>query len=174
MVTILKNNAAMLIGALVAVLLQLLIAPYITIGYAMVDFIMVYVILMAVFRADRQGYIMPFLMGIIYDLISFGCVGAMAFVCVLLTFLISRIDMLLANDTMLFPMILIASGCFIGELLYGLLLMICGLDVGLLEALLYRVLPCGLYDTVISLIAYLLMLRFLYSERDSKHMQVIR
>ena len=91
MILILKNNAGMLIGALVAVILQALVAPYITIGYAMLNFIMCYVILMAIIRADKQGYIMPFVLGLCYDLMSSGTVGAMAFICVVLTFVISRI-----------------------------------------------------------------------------------
>ena len=44
MILILKNNAGMLIGALVAVVLQALVAPYITIGYAMLNLIICYVI----------------------------------------------------------------------------------------------------------------------------------
>ncbi len=174
MIAILRNNAMMLIGALIVVLLQVFVAPYITIGFAMVNFIMCYVILMAIFRAEKQGYVMPFILGLIYDLVSTGCVGAMALVCVLLTFAISRIYMLLANDTVFFPMILIACGCFLGEAVYGGVLIVCGLDVSLLQALIYRVLPCGLYDTVVSVLAYLLMARFLYSTERYDSMQVIR
>ncbi len=174
MIAILRNNAVMLAGALIVVLLQVFVAPYITIGFAMVNFIMCYVILMAIFRAEKQGYVMPFILGLIYDLVSTGCVGAMALVCVLLTFSISRIYMLLANDTVFFPMILIVCGCFLGEAVYGGVLIVCGLDVSLLQALIYRVLPCGLYDTVVSVLAYLMMARFLYSTERYDSMQVIR
>jgi len=173
-ILILKNNAGMLIGALVAVILQALVAPYITIGYAMLNLIMCYVILMAIIRADKQGYIMPFVLGLCYDLMSSGTVGAMAFICVVLTFVISRIYSMLANDTMLIPVVLITLGCFVGELIYGCLLIVCGLDVSLPEALLYRMLPCGLYDTVVSLVAYVLIVRFVFSARSTDTMQVIR
>lgn len=172
--SILKSNASMLIGALISVLLQAFIAPYITIGYAMINFIMCYVIIMAIFRADRQSYIMAFVLGFFYDLIGSGCVGAMALVCVLLTFAISHIYTMLASEAFSVAVVLIVIGCFVGELAYGSLLILCGLDVSLLEALIYRILPCTLYDTVVSLIAYVLMARFVYGRSSSEPMQIIR
>lgn len=172
-----RPHIPMLIGAVIVVLLQVMVAPYLTIGYAMVNLIMGYVIIMAIFRAEKQGYIMPFVLGLIYDLLSSGCVGAMALVCVVLTFAISRIYLLLSNDTHFIAIALIVAGCFLGEFAYGCLVIVCGLDVNLLEALLYRVLPCGLYDTVVALIAYFLMARFLYGAAGSSKqepLQVIR
>lgn len=174
MIALLRHSASMLIGSIIAVVLQAMVAPYITIGYAMVSPILCFVVLMAIFRAEKQGYVMPFVLGMIYDLLGSGVVGAMALVCVVLTFIISRVQLMLASDTALIPIALIAFGCIFGELAYGCLLIVCGLDVSLLQAVIYRVLPCGIYDTVVSLVAYFLMARFLFSSGRADTMQVIR
>lgn len=161
------------IGATVAVILQIVIAPNISILTAMPNFILCYVIVVAVGNARNAGYIMPFVCGLIYDLIGNGPIGSMAFVCVAITLAASLAFQAFDNETLFIPVMIVLICCFVGNLAYGLLMIACGMDVSLLDALLYICLPCGLYDTVLSLIAYPLVIRFVLREKQQNEMTII-
>lgn len=149
---LIRRHIPYLVGALIAVLLQLAVAPYITIGFAMCNFVLCYTIVLAIVRAGDPGYILAFILGLIYDFASSEAVGAMAFICVLVTFAISRLYTFLNNDSIFIPIALVVAAVVVSEMLYGVLMIACGLDVGFLDALVYRILPCSLYDIVISLV----------------------
>ena len=83
-----------------------------------------------------------------------GPVGGMAFVLVLVTFLASRLFMALNNDTLFMPVAIMLACIMLVEVMYGLIVVVCGADVPLGEAFLYRTLPCMLYDCVIGLLLY--------------------
>ncbi|MFR7495167.1 MAG: hypothetical protein ACLUVF_11035 [Adlercreutzia sp.] len=80
--------------------------------------------------------------------------GALAFVLVLVTFLASRLFMALNNDTLFMPVAIMLACIMLVEVMYGLIVVVCGADVPLGEAFLYRTLPCMLYDCVIGLLLY--------------------
>lgn len=146
-----------IIGAIVAVLLQAVLAPAMAIGGAVPDFILAFIIARAV--ADPEsGPVLAFVLGIIYDLMGSGPVGAMAFCCLVVSLLCSRLLRLLNNDTLFIPIVLIVAGSFLADVVYGILVVICGADVPLGEALLTRALPCGLYDAAIALVLYLVLM----------------
>lgn len=145
------------IGAVAAVLLQAMLAPAMAIAGAVPDFILAFVIARAV--ADPEsGLVLPFALGLIYDLMGTGPVGAMALVCLLASLACSRLLMLLSNDTLFIPIVLIAGGAFLADAVYGILIVVCGMDASLGEALLARALPCGLYDAAIALVLYLALM----------------
>lgn len=162
-----------IIGAAIAVLLQVVVAPNIQVLDAFPNFVLCYVVACAVANPRGVGYIMPFILGLIYNLAGQGPLGSMALVCVLATFLASSALKALEIDTIVFPIITIAVVSFLGELGYGLLLMACGMNVGFLEALLHLCLPCGLYDTVLALIAFPLVRRFVFGGKKQSEMSII-
>lgn len=161
------------IGAIVVVLLQIVIAPNINVLTAMPNFILCYVVAIAVANARNAGYIMPFVCGLIYDLAGSGPIGAMAFVCVAVTLAASMAFQAFDNETIFIPVIIVLIACFAANLAYGLLMIACGMNVSLLDALLYICLPCGLYDTVLSLIAYPLVKRFVLKGKQQNEMTII-
>ena len=97
---------------------------------------------------------MPLVLGLLFDLMGGGPVGGMAFVLVLVTFLASRLFMALNNDTLFMPVAIMLACIMLVEVMYGLIVVVCGADVPLGEAFLYRTLPCMLYDCVIGLLLY--------------------
>lgn len=155
----LKERLPYIAGAVISVLLQLIAAPYICIGYAMPDFILCYVIVRAALDPSKTSFVSAFILGLIYDLASSGAVGPMALICAVLSFGISYLYMLFDNDTLFIPIALVVLSCFIGESAYAILTIACGTDVGLAEAFIYRVLPCALYDTFISVIVFVIWRR---------------
>ncbi len=160
-----SGRVAAVVGGAVAVLLQLIVAPNIAIGSIVPNFLFAYVVVVAVVRADTWGPVMPFVLGLVFDLAGGGPIGAMAFVFVLMTFLASRAFLLLDNGTLFMPIALVVFSMLFGEILYGVFLMMCGMGVGLLEALAYRGLPCALFDCVIGLVMYPLCVRFMAPSR---------
>ncbi len=168
-----QERIPLAIGACVAVVLQAAIAPNIQVMAATPNFMLAYVVAIAVANARNAGYIMPFLCGLAYDLMGSGPVGAMAFVCVAVTFVASMAFQAFDNETMFIPVLLIVIFAFLSDVAYGLLMIACGIDVGLLEALVSISLPCGLYDTVLALIAFPLVLRFALRGKRQNEMTII-
>ena len=122
-----SGRVATVIGAVVAVVLQVVVAPNVSLGFAVPDFLLAYAVVVAVARAEHAGPALPFVLGLIFDLLGGGPVGAMAFVFVLVTFLASKAYSLLDNGTMFMPIALVVASLFMGEVLYGALLCSAGL-----------------------------------------------
>ena len=135
-----------------AVLLQLMLAPYIAIGGAMPNFVAAAAIVIAIVRHDRFGFALPFVMGLLYDLFSGNPVGCMAFTLLLVSYITSRLFSLLNNDTVLMAVLVAAAALLAVEVLYGVLLLMFGYAGGALSALVYRALPSFVYDLVIAVI----------------------
>ena len=161
------------IGLVIAILLQVLVAPIVRIGFAMPDFVLAYVIALAFADRDAVHVFVAFFGGLAYDLLGSNPLGSMALVCVVAMFACSMAMRMLESDGIVIPIILIIVACLLFETAYGLLLMACGIDVALLDAFAYRALPCAVYDMVIATIAYLLMVRFVLRGRDTGGMTII-
>ena len=155
-----RSRIATFVGAFIAVALQLLIAPNIAISSALPNFVAAYVIVLSVTRPQPASTVLAFLLGLLYNLVAGGPVGGMALLLVLVAFLASRAFAALANDTLFMPIAILVVSSLVVELLYAALLMLLGLDVALLDALAQRVLPCALYDSVVGLVMYPLVLKF--------------
>lgn len=149
-----RENLAGIIGAVIAVLLQVMVAPLLTLFSAVPNFIVAFCVVRAVATPASAGSLIPFVCGLLFDLIGGGPVGAMALGLVLVTFFASRLYATLNNDTLFMPVAVLLASIMLAELFYGLVVVVCGAGVPLGEALLYRTLPCMLYDCVIGLLMY--------------------
>ncbi len=162
-----------IIGAVIAVALQTIVAPNISVFNAMPNFILCYAIACAIANAREVDYIMPFVLGLVYDFSGGGPIGAMALTCLAATFLASLLFRIFDNETLFIPIVLTLIVCVISEFAYGLLTIACGLDVGLLDAILYVILPCAAYDMVVSLVIYALVRRFVFRANKPTPMGMI-
>lgn len=156
-----RNNVVVAVGAVLAVLLQIIVAPAISIFSAQPNFLLAYVLVVAIVRPLEAGPVLPFLLGLVCDFLGMGPLGGMAFLFVLVSFAAARAFSVLDNDTLFMPLTIFAAGAFAVEMLYGGLLMALGFSASPLEAFLYRALPCALYDCVVGLVLYPLMARAL-------------
>lgn len=161
------------VGSVGAVLLQVAVAPNIQVLGAMPNFVLCWVIALAVANARNVGYVLPFLVGIAYDLVGSGPVGSMAFVCVASAFLASLLLRIFDNETVFIPIVIVVGMCLVSEVAYALLMMAFSLDVGLLESLVEVALPCAAYDIVIAVITYLLVKRFVFREKRPNEMTIL-
>ncbi|WP_080798172.1 rod shape-determining protein MreD [Arabiibacter massiliensis] len=156
-----RENIVVAAGALVALVLQVVVAPNIALFSAQPNFLLAYVLVAAIANPHGEGPVMPFLLGLAYDLLGTGPVGGMALLFVLASFAASRAFAVLDNDTLFMPLTILAVAAFAVEMIYGALLVALGLPAGPLDAFLYRALPCALYDCVVGLVLYPLAARLL-------------
>ena len=164
-----RSSVVVAIGGVIAMLLQIVVAPNIAISYAMPNFALAYVLALAVTRPTRPCIVPAFVMGIAFNLFAGGPVGGMAFLLVLAAFLISRAFTVVTNDTMFMPILAIVVASVAVEFFYGGLVVATGTDgVGLFDAFLLRALPCALYDCVAGLVLLPLVMKFVVA-RDASH-----
>ena len=113
-----RDGIAVAVGAVIAVLLQIVVAPNIALFGAMPNFVVAYALLVAIVRPATAGPVMPFVLGLVFDLVSGGPVGAMAFLLVLMTFLAARAFAVLDNDTLFMPLVIFVAATVLVEALY--------------------------------------------------------
>lgn len=155
-----RENFVIVVVAVIAVLLQIMLSPYIAVLGAIPNFIAAYVIVVAVVRkmSDRVVFL-AFILGLCFNLFQGGTVGAMAFALIATSFVVGRAMMALDNDTAFMPIVIMAVGLFFTELLYAIILSVMGVVGSFGDAFVLRVLPCTAYDIVIGLIWYFFMSR---------------
>ncbi len=155
------------VGAVVMFVLQVVLAPNVALFSAMPNFLVVYVLVVAMVRPGLSLYVLAFVLGLLSDLVGYGPVGAMPFLLILASFVVSRAFALLNNDTVFVPLALFVAADFAVELLYAAFLIGLGLTDSVVDALVYRALPCALYSTVVGLVAYPACRHFMASETIS-------
>ena len=156
-----RENIIVIGGAVVAVLLQILLAPHIAIMSIVPNFIMAFVLTVSVLRPTNLTPAFAFVLGLLYDLMGNSAVGAMAFMLVLVSFAAQKVFTVLNNDTMFMPILVIVVATFVAEIGYAIFMMVTGVGVGFVDAFVYRALPCAWYNSVLALICYPLMARLL-------------
>ena len=149
------------LGGVVALLLQIIVAPTIAVMYAMPNFILVYVGIVAMIRPEGWVYGMAFVLGLLYDLLGNNPVGLMAAMLLIVALFSSRAFMLFNNDTVFIPLTVSMIASLAVEVVYAVCLLLFGLDVLLSDALLLRALPCALYDCAMGLIIFPLLTHLL-------------
>ncbi len=158
---------------LVVLILQVVIAPAIGIGYGLPNFVLAFCVAFAVASRRTNVVVMPFLAGLAFDLLGTGPVGGFALLCLVASGVAALLYDRMDNDTLFIPLACICI-CILGaEVLYACICVTCGWHVGLGEALLYRSLPNFLYDTVIALVMYPLLRLLLRRTSGSAEMPSI-
>lgn len=147
------------IGAVIAVLLQVLLAPAIAIYSAVPNFLIVYTLLIAMVVPDEDHYVLAFVMGLTSDLLGYGPVGALAFLLILASFAASRLHAAFANGTVFVPLIVMVVTIALVELLYAVFVIGFGAGLSVFDAFVYRALPTTLYDCVLGILLYPLLSR---------------
>ena len=156
-----RESIVIAVGAVVAVLLQIVVAPNIALFSAQPNFMLAYVLVVAIVRPLDAGPVLPFVLGLLCDLLGTGPVGGYALLFVIVSFIASRAFSVLDNDTLFMPLTILAVATFATEMLYGALLIALGMAVSPVDAFLYRALPCTLYDCVVGLVFYPIIARLL-------------
>ena len=156
---VMQSNRGAIASAVLAVVLQIVLAPAIAVSAAVPNIVAVAVLCYALARPQMAGYVMPFLVGLAFDLVSGGPIGPMAFTLTLMSFVVARVFWAVDNDTLFIPLVLLCTGLVLVELIFGLFMLALGYNAGFFDALVHRIVPCALYDCLIGLVAYPLVTR---------------
>lgn len=157
-----RDSLATLIGAFVALVFQIVLAPNIAISSIMPNFLLAYVLVVALVRPKNiSTIVLAFVFGLLFDLMGHGPVGAMALLSTVSAFTVSRLYVMLNNDTLFMPLATLAIAAIVVEALYAVFMIVAGVGIGFGEAFLFRALPSTLYDCVIGLILYPFAAKFL-------------
>ena len=155
-----KGRLTVLIGAALVVVMQLIIAPHIYIFSNHINFIVPFCLVVPFVRPSGNKLIMAFVMGLIYDLLSGGPVGGLAFsltlACALEALLFSRLN----NDTNFIIFLVLFVSVLICELVYAVIVMISGFAGSFIDALLMIILPQVVLQYVVALLMYPLAKKF--------------
>ncbi len=160
-----RESIATFVGALIAFALQVVVAPNIALFGAVPNFILAYSLVVAIVRPHTAGLMLPFVMGLAFDLMSSSPVGAMSFLLVLATFAATRVFSVVDNGTLFMPLSILVIMTLLVEMAYGLFLLSSGLEVSVVDAFFFRGLPCALYDVVLGLLMFPLATRFIVSSQ---------
>ena len=165
------DNVRIFIGAVAAVLLQVLIAPNIAIFNDAHNLMVVYTLIVAMLVPGSTHAVLAFCMGMISDLLGYGPVGAMPLLLMLACVAASRVHAAFANGTMFIPLLVLAVALLLVELLYAFIAVgVAGTSP--MDAFMYRALPCTLYNCVIGLLLYPL-LRRLFEHNQPQYSSVM-
>ena len=155
-----QRNITLFVAALAALLLQISVAPVLSIEVIQPNIVIAFCAVLAIVRPQNGAIVTAFIMGLLADLAGFHTVGLLAGVLVVISFALTRIFSVLDNEKLFMPVVALALAVLVGELGYAFLLTQADMSIGFGSLVLYRAAPCALYDFVVSLILYPLVMRF--------------
>lgn len=154
-------------GAVVAVALQLVLAPNVAIMGAMPNFILVYVGIAAMNHRSDMVPVLAFACGLVADLMGTSTVGVMAALLTLVALLACRVSVILGSESFAVSLMVSMVCSLLVEVAFAGYYIIAA-DVPVVSALFMRALPCALYDCAVALILFPL-LTFLFSKAAPSH-----
>ncbi|MGN0301403.1 MAG: rod shape-determining protein MreD [Anaerotardibacter sp.] len=149
---VIKSQLIPLIAALICVVLQIVVAPMISLFSVVPNFITAFVIVLSILRKPDSTYGYAFILGLISDLLGSGPVGLTSLLLLIISFVLSRAFEVMDKSSLPMPMIASAASLFAFLLVYVIVLLITGYQAGFLELFIGRVIPEVIYDSIIAAI----------------------
>jgi rod shape-determining protein MreD len=154
----LSRHRQMIVLSIIALLLQIIVAPNLQIASALPSFITSFVVAYVLVYNQESHYVQAFLMGFAADLLGNSALGLTALCLLIIAFLVGIVGRTIGSDNAIMSIVTMLVALFGSELVYGLFMAGAGAaSVG--DAMLYRVLPCTLYNTAIAVIWYLILMK---------------
>ena len=153
------------VALLAAAVLQAALAPYLAIGQVVPNFLLLVVITIALVEGPAPGAAVGFSAGLIFDLLGSGPVGPMLLVLTLTGYLTGLMHENMFAEGWLLPLTVLAVATLSAEVAYGLILILLGSGGPFWSTFLTKMLPGAVYNTVLALLIYPWLARFLRQER---------
>jgi rod shape-determining protein MreD len=138
---------------LVAFILQIAVAPHISIAGVVPNFLLVAVCVVALTNNPTRSTIYGFILGFAFDLFSQGPLGIMALILTVMGYALSTLNRGSFESNWLIELFVAAVAIFLAEVLHAVALAIIGYDANIAHSLLFRALPGALFETILVLIA---------------------
>ncbi|MDR1358910.1 MAG: rod shape-determining protein MreD [Coriobacteriales bacterium] len=145
-----------IVSAVIALVLQLVLAPVITLFGVVPNFVLVVVIITAMHNGPVRSLVMGFALGLVLDFCSLGPLGALALVLTILAYAVSSLNKGVFTGGIVVDMIILLAALIAGEFLISVIYAIVGANPEFLLSLVQRVLPAIAYDAIIGLILMLI------------------
>ena len=145
------------IGA-IAALLQLVLAPALTIFEVMPNFLVATAIAYIAVSSDEPHYLFAFVMGLVSDLLGATPLGAASIALLVCAFAIPMAVEAVGNDTAFGMAALMFASALVYGLVFGILVCMAGL-IGPLEVITYIALPYTVYDGLVALAVMFILSR---------------
>jgi rod shape-determining protein MreD len=149
---------------LAAVILQVGIAPYIAIAQVMPNLLLIVTVTMAFVTGSNEGAVVGFVAGLTFDLIGSAAVGPMALTLTLTGFVAGTVQEQIFAQLWVLPLTVLAVASLLSESLYFLILILLGERITFGFALISKVMPAALYTTLVAVLVFLPLSRFLSRE----------
>jgi len=150
----------LIILAVIALILQIAVAPNIAIFTIVPNIVLVVVCLVSLTASTMRAVIYSFILGFCYDVLSQGPIGVMALLFTIIGFVLSTIKKDSLDSNWLMDLFVLLIVIFLGEILHGIILAVVGYDTDIMSSLVFRALPAALYEAVITTIVLFVMNRF--------------
>lgn len=161
------NRAWTTAGAIaIAVLLQVTIAPHIALLGVVPSFPLLVVITLAFVDGSAPGAVAGFACGLMLDLLGSGPVGAWALVLTIVGYLTGMLEANVFAEGWLLPVTVALLAGLLAEFSYLIVMLVLGLDIAFWTTLWQVVLPGAVYNSVLALLLYPWLARFLRTDRS--------
>jgi len=155
-----QNLAFTIVGSIITFLLQVMLAPNIAILDVVPNLFLVFVVLNAMQSTRTCACVTGFVLGLLYDFLSVGALGTMAFVLTIIGFAVNSLNRDMFTSSWISKSFVLLIAAFFAELLHSVFLSILGFDSDFITSLIMRVLPGSVYDALFGLIVIAIMSRF--------------
>lgn len=157
------------VGAIaVAFVLQVMLAPDLSIARVIPNFLFLVVVTLAFVEGPIAGAVSGFVAGLLLDLLSTGPVGAWTLVLSTTGYTAGMLQENLFAEGWLAPVTVAILAGLLADFAYLVVLTILGVGPAFWESLIRAVLPRALYNAVLVLLAYPWLARFLRTDRSVK------
>lgn len=156
----LSRNISVIIACVVVLVLHVVVTPALAISLIRPNALLAFAAVISIVRPNNVSLVASFILGLLGGMLSSYPVGLMAATAVVISFILCRVFSVVDNSSLFMVVASIAIAMLIGEVLYGFMLTKTGLNVSFLSLLIYRILPCALYDCVFAFVLYPLVHRF--------------
>jgi len=160
-----KRALPTIAAVLVAVALQAGIAPALSIGGVVPNFLLLVTVTLALVEGPNLGAVAGFSAGLLFDLLGTGPVAPMALVLAVVGFASGMLQANMFAEGWLQPLSVLAMASVATGLMYALALAVLGVAGPFWTTFLTVVLPEALYNVALGLLIYPVLARFLRRNR---------
>ncbi len=149
----------------VAMLLQVAIAPYVALGGIVPNFLLLVTVTLALVQGPRAGIVGGFSAGLLFDLLGTAPIGPAALVFCVVGFVAGSLQANTFAEGWALPLVILFIASLIAEVSYGMVLGVLGEGGVTFGAFFGVMLPGAVYNSGLAVLVYPWLARFLRQEK---------
>jgi rod shape-determining protein MreD len=154
------------VALVVATILQAALAPHMTIMGVRPNFLLLVVITLAMVEGATPGAVAGFVGGLVFDLLGSGPIGPGALVFTIVGYLAGTLAFNMFSESWVMPVTVVGIASLAFGLMYGGLLAFMGAEQDMVGIVFRLAVPGAVYDTLLALLVFPWLARFLRRESE--------